>query len=128
MARRGRRERKANISVPSAITPRSLTPRLLGNVLQPSPRQLVEDRRTYHPLEFFRPARTVSGTNIDPVVVKKSRPFKAALPFGLRFSVPDKTLICVRRKERKEVLFAKRKTKKGSGSKKRKNWFSKIGC
>lgn len=133
MARRSRRSRTSNSSnFPSAISPtRSLSHRLLADLTSLEPLRLIEDRRTYHPLEFFRPARTTSGHPAQPLKVtptpkNKSRPFVAR---GLSFSLPQKVVICVRRKQRKEVLHAFNKTGRGSGrTRRRKNWFSKVGC
>lgn len=93
----------------------------------------VEDRRTHHPLDFFRPARMLSGHPVQPLNVNKlKRPAKfksPVVPHGLRFAVPEKTVMCVRRKKRREVLFAKKRAG-GAGSRKPKtrNWYSKIGC
>lgn len=102
----------------------------LTQLLAPAPSRFVdvEDRRTYHPLGFFRPALNTYGGRAGPVVVtpQKSR----ANPFianSLKFPNPN-VMICVRRKTRREVLFAKKRTGKGARSPKRKNWFSKIGC
>lgn len=129
MARkRGRKDRSDAISQPQS----------LAVLLRPSPVQLpvsvtplreVEDRREYHPVKFHRPARDVSGQGHKPVVVKPSRKFGRVLPFGLRFAEPARTVLCVRRKTRKEVLHAIRKTGKGVRRRKpRRNWFSRISC
>lgn len=86
-----------------------------------------EDRRRFHPEDFYQPARELGGTNSPSPQVKKS--FKVQLPFGLEFAAPQRTLVCVRRKQRKEVLFAKRQT--GRGKKRRaprRNWQSQMGC
>lgn len=133
MSRRARRRRSQVITSPSAIPSRSLSFSLPRQVTRPAPIRLVEDRRTYHPLGYFRPARTISGHPVGPVVVTKNRSTKnQARPFlakGLSFALPKKTLICVRRKTRKEVLHALKKVGKGkSGGRRRRNWYSNIGC
>lgn len=93
----------------------------------------VEDRRTYHPDGPFRPARTFRGT---PASVSgsrkldhraKSRSFRN-LSSVINFQVPSSVLICVRRKSRREVLFARKKTRRGSRSGRSRNWFSSISC
>lgn len=92
----------------------------------------VEDRRRFHPLDFFQPARTFSGwpapINVNNTKKAAARPFfKLATP-GLKFTQPRQVALCVRRKERREVIIATKKTRAGRGTPKRKNWFSKIGC
>lgn len=128
MSRRGRRDRSST-PIADAVFDTPLTNRLLSYTPSPQgPLIDVEDRRTWHPEDFFRPAMEIGGTRTTQRVVKKS--FKPQLPFGLQFAVPEKTAICVRRKTRKEVLHAMRKT--GGGQRRRnkptKNWYSKLGC
>lgn len=131
MARRRRkRERRSDAISQSPV--RSLTVRLSRPLALPSPRHLVEvdDRRRHHPLDFFRPARTWSGHPTRPNVVKPAvRKFSPSLPFGTRFADPRRTVICVRRKERKEVLFALKRTGKGARARRRRrNFFSEVSC
>lgn len=133
MSRRSRRRREASLAVapsPSAISPRSLTGRLLRDLASPAPLRLIEDRRTFHPLQHFRPARTLSGHPVGPVTVKTSvNKRNTFIARGLRFDLPPRVAICVRRKKRKEVLHALKKTGKGKGGgRKRRNWYSNIGC
>lgn len=129
MSRRGRRRRSETPIADAVFQPpaRPLAP-LLSDLASPlGPLSEVEDRRTFHPLDDFRPAMEIGGTPTGPRQVKKS--FKPQLPFGLQFAVPEKTAVCVRRKTRREVIFAKRKQGGGRGRKRpTKNWFSKIGC
>lgn len=88
----------------------------------------VDDRRRHHPLGFFRPAKQLSGHPVKPNKVGNSRR-TSTLPHTIKFAAPKSTLICVRREQRKQVLFAKKKTKKGAGSRKRfRNWFSSVSC
>lgn len=129
MSRRGRSRRSETPIADATFQPpiRSLAP-LFSDLASPlGPLSEVEDRRTFHPLDDFRPAMEIGGTRTGPRQVKKS--FKPQLPFGLQFAVPEKTVVCVRRKTRREVIFAKRKQGGGRGRKRpTKNWFSKIGC
>lgn len=89
----------------------------------------VEDRRVYHPLGPARSVRVLSGHAVQPLVVQRrgrlSRP-KRGLPVSLQFAVPKKTIVCVRRKRRREVLFAKRKAHGGSGRRRRNIWSNVI--
>lgn len=128
MARRGGRKSRSRMTRPSAISriSRSLTLRLPRPVVL-RPRQLVEDRRHYHPLGPARSPRVFSGHPVKPHVVRPSR--GRSVPAKVRFAEPRKTLVCVRRKERREVLFARGRTGKGSGfGRKRRNKQSEITC
>lgn len=67
----------------------------------------------------------------DPNVnVYRGRRGKFTSPFSshMQFNVPRKVAICVRRKQRREVLFAFRKTGKGARSFRRRNQFSDVRC
>lgn len=92
----------------------------------------VEDRRAFHPLSSWRPARLLSGHPAPPVVPKSAPPgrsFRGRFPFhGLRFAVPERVVICVRRHERREVMFAKKRAGKRGQRKPRRNWYSAISC
>lgn len=46
----------------------------------------------------------------------------------LRYTYPDQTAVCLRRKQRREVLHALRRTRKGAGGKKRRSYRSNIHC
>lgn len=138
MSRRSRRRR--SLSPPAVISrperdllTRSLTSpsRLLRDMAASSVLRMIEDRRQYHPLQFFRPARKISGHPVSPVRIRKAPPRKgeAFLAHRLNFAEPNRTLICVRRKQRKEVLHALKKVGRGRGrGAKRRNWYSNIGC
>lgn len=136
MARRRRRSREV-ITVHSATSSRSLTSLLRTPYpLAPGPLVDVEDRRRHHPLMEWAPPKIITG---NPARIahknKFSRPHKLAgftvpgVPTKVRFKAPAKTLLCIRRAQRKEVLFAKRKTRKGAGaSRRRRNPFSEVSC
>lgn len=102
----------------------------------------LEDRRTYHPEAYFRPARSRRRSD-DAVVVSTitpSRPpTKRDARFGrpslfmprdkFRFTVPKHVAICIRRKQRRETLFALSKTEKGSRQRRRRrNHYSDVSC
>lgn len=131
MSRRSRRRRTNDSHHSERESPhRSLTPALPRNLASLEPLRLIEDRRTYHPLEFFRPARTTHGGLAGPVTVTPKNKNKAFLAHGLAFPQPSKKIaVCVRRQQRREVLAAMKKFGKGKGGgKKRRNWHSNIGC
>lgn len=74
----------------------------------------IEDFRTYHPLAETRFPRVISGHAVQPLrVVRSAAASRAAglyAPPGLsphlRFAVPAKTIVCIRRARRREVLHA----------------------
>lgn len=132
MARRRRRRRDQGGSQDferDLLTPnRSLAPlHRIHHVTSPS---LIEDRRTHHPLQFFRPAKTYGGSDAGPAVPKQTKNSnKAFLARGLKFPGSGSVMVCVRRKQRKEILHAMKKVGRGRGrGRKRRNWYSNIGC
>lgn len=129
----GRRRRRSdtpqNLNPFDALPLPTLTPpALLGRFSVGGALPEVDDGRRYHP-DLFAPLRQTDGTRAAPLRVTK-KPFKRQLPFGLQFAVPEKTVVCVRRKQRKEVLHALRKTGSGRGRRKspRRNWYSGVRC
>ena len=126
MARRRRRSGKGLIrkrnEMPLTISRR---PRLL-----PLQRQILqlEDRRQWHPSRTLRPRPL-------PVTVGSMRRTDRLISAGptlksLNFEKPSNVAVCVRRKQRKEIMHALRATGKGASSrkKKRRNYWSSIGC
>lgn len=95
---------------------------------RPVPLIEVEDLRRFHPTPLFRPSMSIvqAKPSID---VKPSRLVRTA-PLSARaaFDEPHKVVVCVRRKVRREVLFAKRKTGRGARSPKRRNLWSDVKC
>lgn len=111
----------------------SITNVKLSFLLDDNPLTDFEDRRHFNPervpvaREFLRPSRIVVRPRVFKPRVYKSRRI-VHLPLG--FQAPRNTLICVRRKVRKEILFAG-----GFGGKRRKkfrkprrNFYSNIRC
>lgn len=89
------------------------------------PRRIV---RVDHPHRTVRPIvqqkRPASGRSTVAAYQRaNSTPWAS-----LASPVPSRTLHCIRRKERKQVLFAKRLTRKGAGSSRRHTELSSIGC
>lgn len=144
-----RRKGSRGFSTNTTATPRvrtlspsfSVTPTNWRQFLTPQPRvslQEVEDRRLFHPLGRFAPPKTVAGTPARLTV--KDRPPTAkqlASPFMrkvrsqtkavLTFADPERTVMCIRRKERREVLHALGRTGSGNRRPKRNAWSS-ISC
>lgn len=85
---------------------------------------LIEDLRTYHPLGSSRRPRSVArASDGTHTLSDKRKPGDV-----LRFQVPERVVVCMRRAERREVLFASRKAGKGSKSRKTYNQYSTISC
>lgn len=134
MSRRRRRNRTgerdhnsiANLRLPPRFT--SSSSRLL---LSP-----YSDRRMFHPDDVFAPvfsnnraSRRIHDVNVNNRVAKGSTPY--ASPFrgtAFRFAVPARVSVCVRRSNRREVLFALNRTGKGARSRKRRNYWSDVQC
>lgn len=112
-------------------------------VTKPKNLRPLEDRRTWHPLGPKRPARSVQnathrlvsrGPGGKPL---KSKPSPKALlthptaylSHAVGFHKAKSVLICIRRKIRKEVLFALNRTGKGARARKhRRSEYSSIRC
>lgn len=86
----------------------------------------IEDRRTFHPDDQFRQPLNLAAAPAD--FRRSSSPARTFQSDHARFDHPKSVLLCVRRKQRREVIFAKRKRKKGAGAKRRRNYFSNVRC
>jgi len=77
-----------------------------------------------------RPAKLFYGS--DASVGATHTPTKnrapSRVPYQIAFSAPAETLVCIRRKRRKQVLFAKRKTGKGGQRRPRRSRWSDVKC
>lgn len=91
-----------------------------------------EDRRRWHPeMDEFRPAVVVPMSSAGLVVpTSRRRQLRArqAVPRGLSFRTPKAVVICVRRKRRKEVMFASGRAGKRGQRKPRRSEWSSISC
>lgn len=98
--------------------PSARSPRQIGRLVAPSPaRDVQKDRpRQARPVQLFGRVR------LDQKRVAQNGHL-------VKFKAPKFILLCVRRKARRQVLFAKNKTGMGSRSRYRKhNSWSKVGC
>jgi len=135
------RRRRSNTARRVVSTP-TLTRRLSGPVrrsrpaIKLSPLQAIEDRRQYHPEGPARPARSWSSARHRLVVTPQRREsvladtYTPTVPVGVSFEAPRRVAICVRRKQRREVLHALMKTGRGSRHhrKPRKSYYSEVNC
>lgn len=147
----GRRQRSTSRNRGHSDDYQDLENELLAPVAGPSPpaalrpparSALIDDRRRWDPGDtprdaFGRQARVVmspkaSAKARQQPAVKPSRPrlyqSRAFLREVQSFEDPRRVMICVRRKSRREVLFAIRKTGKGARSRKRRNEWSNVRC
>jgi len=82
----------------------------------------VGDRRQWQPDRSTRPPHSLrpGASRVMADAYKRLH--------TLKFADPRFVGICVRRKIRREVLHALKRTKKGSGGAKRRNFWSDISC
>lgn len=124
-----RRVEPVSLSTLSLVSRLSPLATLLGQLRE------LEDRRTFHPEGRLRPARASfrSATQLVPRPGRRAALATRAsvlVPSRVAFKVPNRVAICVRRKSRREVLFAKRVAGAGGGRfrKRRYNEYSFVGC
>lgn len=141
----GRRKRQRDLLNPiTSVQARSALDDLADSLLSKnnnfevrSPLQEVEDLREYHPMGDDRPARSFRRWLVGHVVPAtvsgrtsaRVRPsfFQPAAEIGFRN--PLGVAVCVRRKMRREVLFALGGQKKGSSARfRRRSRFSNTRC
>lgn len=122
---KGKKSKNQQTREPSGLATSQVRSALLA-----SPLRLIDDRRTFDFEPGTRPARLFSGSTASitatPSTNKKIRPSK--VPYQIAFSAPADTLVCVRRQQRREVLFAKNKTGKRGQRRPRRNQWSNIKC
>lgn len=90
----------------------------------------IQDRRTWHPIGFLRPPAAFERSAARQVVKSKPNALRNDISSRIGFAVPKKVLICVRRKQRKEVLHALGKTGGGArvSRRRRRNSWSDVDC
>lgn len=141
MARRGR----SNTSAPSRdLLGSLLAPVSMAPPLVPSGHldlSAVEDGRLWHP-DPEQGALTIGGrfaqvvVHKRPIVARSNTIWSASgvpvglqVPVGVRFESPLKVITCVRRKVRRQIIFATRRNGKGVRKRQpRRNWRSNVSC
>lgn len=87
----------------------------------------IEDGRRFAPYDVS--PRDVSGTGASVRSAAVSRVRPEIPPAGIAFSHPEHVVRCVRRKTRREVIFALKKRGKGAGARRRRrNYWSNVRC
>jgi len=134
MARRRREQRDAPVIAPDSssglFSPVRLVPYL------PPPRtalQDLSDGREWHPLQKARPAPAINVNArrimAPPLADRFGKAIRAWHGRSNAFAVPKQVAPCIRRKQRREVMFAYKRTGKGSRAFHRKrNQWSNIKC
>lgn len=110
------RQRAAPTSVYTVTVPRRFT-YYVPRVTTP----LQTDLRRYYPDGRAKPANRVSGR---PARITRSPSARGSFMFDM----PAGVLVCVRRKRRKQVLFALQRTGKGARAPRRRNQFTDVRC
>lgn len=108
----------------SPITPTPLVSPLLSHLVE-GPLYEVEDNRRFMPGYVSPRLSSGSPARIKAVSRGLAREGPAA---GIAFSPSEYTVRCVRRKERREVIFAKRFHRRGRGGSRRRNFWSGVKC
>lgn len=107
--------------------------RLLSPLAPLDPLVELEDNRTFHPSGSSRAPRfavRLSARDRQPSPRQRQvgyRP-RSQTKAVIAFEQPDQVVLCVRRKERREVLFAKRRHGRGGRRPRRRTWKSQISC
>jgi len=131
MARRKSQNRSTRITRQRdvfTITKRPSLSAFNSQVLRVAQNNSVDDR-LFYPSRYkaCRQPRLISGYNAP--ISTTFNPYRF-LHVEERFVYPQRTAICVRRKQRKEVLFARgfAGSKRRKGTKMRKNIYSSVSC
>lgn len=108
-----------------------LAPPIVPN--PPKPLKILEDRRTFHPEKHVEPKRTDGARPRQVLRAERSpsisRPHAAPhLSPRIGLAQPSKVAMCIRRKTRREVIFAKQKTRKGAAARRTRNQWSDLSC
>jgi len=121
----------------------SLTRDALSSLLsEPEPLVSVSDGRLWHPEGDDRPVLSIGGrvarvvVHKRPIVARSNTLWSASglpkglqVPVGLRYESPFFVLTCLRRKVRREIMFAKRKAGFGKRNRRpRRTWRSDVSC
>lgn len=99
----------------------------------------LQDRRAFNPEDVYASPRSIQGTRSRirssrvVAATAQSSPNRARMP-KMRFKVtyafqsPKRVLVCIRRRARKEVLHALKKTGRRGQRSPRFNYYSSIRC
>lgn len=83
----------------------------------------VQDGRLWSP-ETITQSSTTVGTIAPTTTIAQSGP----LPSRLSYDYPVEAIHCVRRKQRREVIFAKNYRRRGRGGSRKRDFWSQFKC
>lgn len=88
----------------------------------------LEDRRTFYPDPLFRPAAALPR-HAARIIASSSGGGNAFYPSSrIAFAAPRGVAVCVRRKERREVIHAIGKAGSRVSRRRRRTWTSEVDC
>lgn len=148
-----RKRRRSSADTPDVASfEEAARPSVTPSIRFETPLQEIEDRRTFHPSGVHRPIRMISTAAPSTLTLRDRKYSKTAAKFGrqwrsplfrglgaklssqtkasLAHEMPERVIACVRRKQRKEVLHAQRKTGRSGRitRRRRRNETSKYRC
>jgi len=107
----------------TTATPRVLPTKLINIKQVYENAEPLQDRRRFDPTYLTRPlTRSSTLARLD------NRRLRELSQYPFRILVPDKVRVCIRRKTRREVLHALKRTGKGAGSRRRYSSQSYYHC
>lgn len=132
MSRRSKRRKRMRSEERDAIAvsmPRRMPPPVRSDFSSLADLIEIEDNRTWTPVPFHSPVSVFlkADANVN-VGRKRNVQFAYNARDIFRFERPEHLARCVRRKQRREVLFALRRTRSGRGRPKRRNYWSDVSC
>lgn len=124
MAKRKRRKDRSSERDNKSIASSNLLTNTVYSLLSD-----IEDRRQYNPSRYAAARGLSKGSAfVQAGEARGSRSSKKFAPDVFRFTRPNNVAVCVRRQRRKEVLFALKRTGKGSKSRRHRNSLSDVSC
>jgi hypothetical protein len=134
MAKRRKKSRKYSYQKSSRVVARTTNRRRLRSAfdarINEYNNRFVESRRTYKfhstPIPTTRPKRTMQKTLAMETGRKIQKPVQQNTYNPL--SIPQRAIVCARRKQRKEVMHAIKRAGKSGQKRPTRNQFSHIKC
>ena len=117
--------------VRSGLLPDRMVSRVVVSPSRPSLLGLIEDRRTWYPgPAYLRPALSIGPRAARRLVAKSSKnaALRNDISARIGFDVPKRVVVCVRRKQRKEVLHAKGVAGSRVSRRRRRSNWSDVDC
>lgn len=123
MAKKSKGTRGSSLSLTSGL--RSRPARLYADLSQAADFRLSDLYEPSRPARLFSGVTATIGVDQTP---KKQKGTRQRVPFQLAFTAPTETLVCVRRQQRREVIFAKNKAGRGGQKRPIRRAWSEVKC